>query len=353
MLLLIPESYTYSVDPDACRPPPPPEPPTKRKWKKVAASSDLRVIVAARDYLNYLYCSANSGASWMECGFEDRYTSLAVSGDASTLLALPRTGIPFILKDSGATWSLTPQVANQTGSNRYSVSSFANTWMAASCSKDGRRMVASAAYEVFVSTSGGTSWSRLPGSLPSMHEVVDATMSPDGTAIYLPTNINDPYENSGTSTAGPLLKSVISADGSWGAPYAVYAAPLALSMTITCGGAAGAFVAAIGSRQVHTSTNGGKKFVSVDWDSDELVAIALSGDASRVYMARTNATGTGTIFASYDKGKGFSRTGTPRNWQDVASNTDGSKLVAVANTDFIHIGESTGTALPTRSPLQF
>ena len=82
-------------------------------------------------------------------------------------------------------------------------------------------MVASAAYEVFVSTSGGTSWSRLPGSLPSMHEVVDATMSPDGTAIYLPTNINDPYENSGTSTAGPLLKSVISADGSWGAPYAV------------------------------------------------------------------------------------------------------------------------------------
>ena len=124
-------------------------------------------------------------------------------------------------------------------------------------------------------------------------------------------------------------------------------------MTITCGGAAGAFVAAIGSRQVHTSTNGGKKIVSVDWDSDNLVAIALSGDASRVYMARTNATGTGTIFASYDTGKGFSRTGTPRNWQDVASNTDGSKLVAVANTDFIYIGESTGTALPTWSPLQF
>ena len=112
-------------------------------------------------------------------------------------------------------------------------------------------------------------------------------------------------------------------------------------------------MAAIGSRQVHTSTNGGKKIVSVDWDSDNLVAIALSGDASRVYMARTNATGTGTIFASYDTGKGFSRTGTPRNWQDVASNTDGSKLVAVANTDFIYIGESTGTALPTWSPLQF
>ena len=44
-------------------------------------------------------------------------------------------------------------------------------------------------------------------------------------------------------------------------------------------------MAAIGSRQVHTSTNGGKKIVSVDWDSDNLVAIALSGE-HRLHLHR-------------------------------------------------------------------
>lgn len=314
----------------------------------VAASSNLSVIVAGVDSASPLYCSIDGGSEWTTCAPNVLYADVAVSGSGAKLIAAPRFGLPFISYDTGATWIVISQVINQTGSKRYSASPSINQWVSVGISTDGLKMVVAAAYELFVSSDGGSSWSRL--ALPSMTEALQAVISPDGNAIYIPTHTNDPFGGvNGENRAGPVYKSVLT-NGAWGSLAAVYAEPLALHMLMACGGVNGAFVVGMSRFDVFTSTNGGKKWAEADWGTNRLTSVAMSGDGKRVYLASSNSTGTGSIFASYDSGKSYAATGVGRNWVGLASNTAGSKLVAIASPDFVYFGDAIGTARPSWGP---
>jgi hypothetical protein len=308
-----------------------------------------------------LYRSLDNGSTWQTCGSSENYIALAASGTGAAVLAVPLFGVPFLSLDSGATWAATT-LPKFTGGIQFPNTAFTQRWITAGCSSNGKRMMAIASYGAYVSTNGGTNWKSL--TLPSSHEILDAVMSPDGAAIYMSTWAVDPRYG-GSAKAGPLLKSTVS-KGAFEDPAVIYATPLDTRVKLACGGAAGVFVVGIGDSlngkySIHISSTGGKSFNSADWSDARLVAVALSGDASRVYLSSSNAQcglssciGTGAVYASYDKGKTFNRTGgDTMNCRDLASNADGSKLVAAASIDLIYFGESAGSALPTWSPLNF
>jgi photosystem II stability/assembly factor-like uncharacterized protein len=272
-----------------------------KTWTSIAISSNGTKLAAVDEgYPNggYIYTSSDSGATWVERSSAGlRYWgSIAMSSDGERLAALDyKDGDIYISSDSGLTW--TPRIAPD---NR--------DWWYMAMSSDGIKLAAvggnSLSGSIYTSSDSGATWvERSSAGLRNWGSIV---MSSDGEILAALTFFDGLYDSN----------IYISTDfgGNW-------------------------------SERV---VGGGTK----RWNS-----ITMSGNGQNLIatMYLEMEPNSQYILVSTDVGITWSSIETenlePKNWGQIVSSYDGSKLAVVESPGFIYISTSESfTVAPTLLP---
>jgi hypothetical protein len=141
----------------------------------ISISSDGQRIVIPNGYLNKLYISYNSGASFsVASALPNRaWVTAAISGDGKTIVAGPQGANLWFSRDSGATW----QESALDLDPRY------KSWGGSVVSEDGTYMaVTRYGFKIITSDTGGASWQVRPNSPDNYWNSVASTS--DGKILY-------------------------------------------------------------------------------------------------------------------------------------------------------------------------
>ena len=142
---------------------------------KISISSDGQRIIIPNSYLNKVYLSLNSGASFTSITAlpDFPWSTASVSGDGRTMIAAPRLSDPWVSSDSGATWQVSPMDLDF----RY------KDWGASSISDDGTYVALTRyGYKIITSDSGGRGWEIRPNSAAATWTGITSTS--DGRVMY-------------------------------------------------------------------------------------------------------------------------------------------------------------------------
>ncbi|MGA2852928.1 MAG: sialidase family protein [Verrucomicrobiota bacterium] len=294
-------------------------------WSAIASSADGTKL-AATVYGDYIYTSANSGATWTKQNGNNNasgyWSSIASSADGTKLVATvgytihntSPVGYIYTSTDSGATWS--PRF----GSAR---------WSSSASSADGTKLVAaihdSSNGYIYTSTDSGATWSprSVVAQWSSVASSVDGTKlaaAVDGGYIYTSTNsgVNWTQQTGSSGQAWSALAS--SSDG-------------ARLVATTTGGA------------VYVSMDSGVTWIAQNSpNAGQLTSIASSSDGAR--LATTKGGGSaGNIFGSSNSGATWTQlAGAPSlPWSAIVSSADGSLLAAAAYGGNIYLSSQSST----------
>jgi hypothetical protein len=280
-----------------------------RAWSAVASSGDGTKLVATVNTGQTIYTSTNSGLNWVAqstgAGSSQKWSSVASSADGTKLVAGVgdtgnTSGNIFISSNSGVSWASKAS---------------AEQWVSVASSSDGTKLVA-AAYGfdlskinggVYVSVNSGLNWTYEFGlavcsavaSSADGTKLVATASSQSTQGIYISTNSGASWVQS--TNIGGLNSVASSSDGS------------RLAATTSSGA-------------VYISTDSSATWAAASSPNGN--SIASSADGSRLAAAYSVA---GNISISADGGSSWSQHAPTLAWAGIASSSDGSKLVAVAN----------------------
>lgn len=296
-------------------------------WSAIASSADGTKL-AATAYGDYIYTSANSGATWTRQNGNNNasgyWSSIASSADGTKLVATvgytihntSPSGFIYTSTDSGVTWS--PRF----GSAR---------WSSAASSADGTKLVAaihdSSNGYIYTSTDSGATWSPRAviaqwSSVASSADGTKLAAAVDGGYIYTSANsgVNWTQQTGSTGQAWSALAS--SSDG-------------ARLVATTTGGA------------VYISTDSGVTWVAQNSpNTGQLTSVASSSDGARLATTRGGGM-AGNIFCSSDSGATWTQlAGAPvQPWSAIASSADGSLLAAAVYGGNIYVSSQSSTTM--------
>ncbi len=289
---------------------------TDASWYSIASDSDGSNLIACA-YNGRVYISSDGGDTWNETqpagNVSKRWRSVASDNDGSNLIACATTGRLYTSSDSGITWT-ERQPAGDTNQN----------WRTVASDSDGSNLIAGAEDgRLYTSSDSGITWTERQPAGDTTKQWSSVASNSDGSKL-----IACAYED----------RIYISSDG--GANW---------TETQPAGNNYGEWIAVAsnsnsskliaGSTRLYTSSDFGVTWterqpagdVSTEWidiasddSGDNLVAIEHGG---RIYI-------------SSDGGATWSETGAWHlnlYWNAVASNSDGSKLIAGIDNSRIFI----------------
>jgi sugar lactone lactonase YvrE len=266
-------------------------------WTSVASSGDGTTL-AACSYDGIIYTSTNAGATWISNNVPSVYwESIAVSPDGTVLAAASSSGGCYISTNAGAIWQLNPDARE--GSPVFSA--------------DGTRLVVMGT-GLFTSTNSGATWTsnnNISGG--------DISLSGDGTKmlivtggdaneLYISTNSGASWFFSFTYSDNSFINTTSSADGS-------------------------KLIASYRSAGIFCSTNSGATW-SLSNPKFSSWTVASSVDASRLMAAGSCLGSEEGIYTSTDFGITWISNNVSQGcWQQVACSQDATRLVGIANNE--------------------
>ena len=242
--------------------------------------------------------TASFGAStWKARASTQPWTGVAMSSNATKLVAVSTNGSLFLSTDSGVTWTASPGAPSS------------YPWQAVASSADGTKLVAAVngGYIYTSSDSGATwyaSWTAGSANWQAVASSADGThlLAGSDTAIYLSAN-------SGYSWAWQY----------YGLPSGVGATAVALSSDGT--------KLAVATPQIYISVNSGNNWTPANASGRGL---ASSADGSRLVSVDTD----GRIYVSADSGTTWTTNSYGDAFHAVASSSDGIKLMAIGGAAY-------------------
>jgi hypothetical protein len=234
------------------------------------------------------------------------WDSIAMSADASKLIASTLGGGVYSSLNSGLTWVQT--------------NSTAGTWRSVACSSDGSKIYAARFGGGIYTNSPTTSWG-LNASTAGLNWFAIAC-STDGTKLIAAISNN---ASGGVYTSGD-------SGGTWGSTGA--AAGNWISVASSADGSK--LVAAIFGGGIYTSANWS---TATSAGNQNWVSVASSADGSKLAAAVAG----GFILTSGNSGSTWVTNNVPAtNWQSIASSADGSKLAATVLGGGIYLSSNFG-----------
>jgi hypothetical protein len=210
-----------------------------------------------------------------------------------------------------------------------------STWASLAASGSGQKVVAGKVGDLWASTDFGITWARVAPSPFTFYsaDVIKVAISDDGNTIlaaevaaagaflYVSTN----------GTAGPWTRS--NTTGNWPA---------------VCMSSTGSrlYASNANTRQVHLSTNGGVTWTAAGTFDAATAAssLACSSDGMKLVAASSSLLKTST-----DGGATWTTRDAPRPWTAVASSSDGTRLFAVVNGEYVYGSINSGVTWTPRS----
>jgi hypothetical protein len=267
-------------------------------WK-IAQNANQSVMGNFSSFANAYWKLTSVSAS-------QNWDSIAMSADASKLIASTLGGGVYSSLDSGLTWV-------QTNSN-------AGTWRSVACSSDGSKLYAARFLGGIYTNSPTTSWG-LSAAIAGLNWFAIACSS-DGTKLVAAISNN---ASGGVYTSGD-------SGGTWGSTGAAPANWVSVASS------------ADGTKLV-AAVFGGGIYTSANWTTPtsagnrNWVSVASSADGSKLAAAVSG----GVIYTSGNSGSTWVTNNVPMaNWQSIASSADGSKLAAVIYGGGIYLSSNFG-----------
>lgn len=279
--------------------------PASKWWRCVASSADGVKLIAAAN-LDYIYTSADSGATWLFRSVpQTNWIAVASSTNGVKLVAAvgyddPGGGI-YVSSSSGSGWSQT--------------SAPITNWIAVASSADGTKLVAVAgsfvhASGIWTSGNSGSTWTQTAAPITNWQAVAS---SADGTKLV-------------AAVYGGAVYLSTDSGASW-SPTSLPLKPWAAVSSSADGGKLVALPQ--GSFAVYCSTDSGTTWRTTTLPASSWKSASSSADG-RVVFASTTSEG---VFVSFDYGATWSSTGAPlSDWVGLAAAADGSKVVGVEDS---------------------
>ncbi len=292
---------------------------TDKDWYSAASDIDGSNLIAGVDF-GRLYISTNSGTSWTEtqpAGDVDKgWRAVASDADGSTLIAGVFSGRLYVSTTSAATWT---EVQPAGAANKL--------WQDLASDADGSNLIAAVGNgRLYLSTTTGATW---------------AETQPAG-------NINVGWRDVASNDDGSKLLAInalggvyLSTDGGTGW---IDIAPDPLTWKSTTVSSDFQHIALIhgdcGDDVVFVSSDGGSNWTSESVFGGAVCWAFLSGDSTGTHMMVSGD--PGRLYVSDDGGDTWEETqpadDAGYSWYGLASNADGSQLVAGANAGRIYLG---------------
>jgi hypothetical protein len=254
--------------------------------------------------------SSFSNAYWKltAASAPQNWDSIAMSADASKLIASTLGGGVYASLDSGLTWVQT--------------NSTAGTWRSVACSSDGSKLYAARFGGGIYTNSPATSWG-LSAVTAGLNWFAIAC-SADGTKLVAAISNN---ASGGVYTSGD-------SGGTW---FSTGAAP-ANWVSVASSADGTKLVAAIFGGGIYTSANWA---TPTSAGNRNWVSVASSADGTKLAAVVSG----GVIYTSGNSGSTWVTNNVPVvNWQSIASSADGSKLAAVIHSGGIYLSSDFGSS---------
>ena len=262
-----------------------------RLWVSIAASGDGAKLVAAVDS-GYIYTSSDYGVTWetRTAAGTGSWTSVASSSDGSKLAAVKSggsSGYIYTSSDYGVTWE------TQTAAG-------SRAWASVASSSDGSKLAAAVSQGyIFTSADSGSNWDT--GSSFSGKQWYSIASSSDGTKLAAADVDNDGY-----------IYTSADSGSTWETQTAAYAENGWYSVT---------------------SNSTGSKLAAVAFDGANVNNIYTSSDYGVTWETQTVTSG-----------------GPDNYFKLIVSNSDGTRLVALAENGNIWTGVLVTTSASSSTP---
>jgi len=275
---------------------------TNRNWSSVAISSDASTIIAL-DYGGHIHTSTDSGQTWAVHANARNWISVACSSSGTRAVAADFQGQLYTSTDSGSTWTARD-------SNRW--------WTAVAYPGNGYLFAGeSSPGPIYISFDTGTNWSSFASGGGSWVGIACSSTPNDIYAASSLGNIIASHDGGSTWT------NTVGVTGTWS--------------SIDCSANGSNVVACINGGHIYTSTDRGFHFTSRDsvrgWK-----AVSGSADGS-IVIAADGAPGYLYISTNYGVNWSAQTSGPSTNWSSVACTPDGSKFVATVSGGQIYTGQ--------------
>lgn len=281
-------------------------------WQAVASSGDGAKL-AGIVFDGGIYLSTNAGASWSESSAPVNYwESVGMSGDGTKLIAGANNNGVYASINSGTNWFQTSLLDG-------------NVYTGAAVSSNGNYMATVTGNgagnpAINISANSGTTWSGNVAPSISGDGWTDVALSSDGK-----TGIASSFGNSVfvSTNSGSSWKTTTLGNSIWGA--------------VACSGDGTKMLAANDNTSLYVSTNGGGTWIQADVPVN---SVAISSDGTKMFSANNNG-----VYVSSD-GNSWLNTDSPvLAWSDIASSSDGNRLIASSGSQIWIYGAVT-PALP-------
>ncbi len=291
-------------------------------WKSVTSSSDGTKLAAAING-GYIYTSNNGGLTWVEQknSGSRNWQSITSSSDGTKLAAVVNGGYVYTSTDSGATW-----VERQ--------SSGLLNWYSITSSSDGTKLAAvdggytSTGY-VYISNDSGLTW--VPQTNIGLRNWVSVDISSDGLSVVTGSSFSDyiytygliEIPNTKTQTASINNNTVI------------------LSAITDTNSTSRGFEYGFDTSYGNIKNENG----IFEHGLFTVTFNILQGATYHYRSYVTNSIGTSYSEDSVFKSMSFveKNNSGQKNWQSIASSSDGVKLAAVVNGGYIYTSTDSGS----------
>ncbi|WP_420264961.1 hypothetical protein [Candidatus Magnetominusculus dajiuhuensis] len=286
-----------------------------RTWYSVVSSSDGSKLIAAGSNVyetnGHLYISADYGATWTQgqtTATYDYWVAMASSSDGAKIIGVTSNGNIYISTDSATSFS-----------RKYA--SMLQEWTAVATSSDGTKIAVANKYDgsasceygyVYTSADSGSTWTKRTGSSCQIWSSI--TSSSDGTKLAATVLGGCIYTS--TDSGATWTKQSGAGNRDW--------------KSIASSSDGTQLVAVVYNGSIYRSTDSGASWSTLSALTSYWVSISSSSDGT-ILAAASNS---GYIYTSVDSGTTWTaETGAgSQTWGQLASSSDGTKLVALCST---------------------
>lgn len=311
-----------------------------QSYKGVACNTDGTILMAAITTGNF-YTSIDSGATWTEKECDAQWYALACDSDGTVMLATVNySGRVYISTNSGSTFT----EAHPAGDTQ-------KYWLPIAMDSDGSNLIAGIDDgRLYTSANGGATWTeRQPGGDADKLWYAVASDS-DGSFLVAAASGGRLYTSADSGATWTERQPAGAANKAW--------------VAVACDSDGSNIIAAVSNGRLYTSSDSGANWTERQplGDANQTwISVASDSDGSNLIVAKRGTSGAninGYIFTSADSGVNWTER-TPGSlgnldidWYEVASDSDGSVLVAVRHdtNSNIYVSVDSGATWTARTP---